>query len=43
MPPAASICIASDVPERGRPETTVITLLNSASYEIATNLGPAQT
>ena len=24
MPPATSICIISDVPERGRPETMVI-------------------
>ena len=24
MPPAASICIMSEVPERGRPETMVI-------------------
>src|SRR5581483_218268 len=26
MPPAASICIIKDVPERGRPETMVITV-----------------
>jgi hypothetical protein len=26
MPPAASICIMSEVPERGNPETIVITI-----------------
>ena len=37
MPPRASICIISDVPDRGKPETTTISELSDMKYSV-TNL-----
>jgi hypothetical protein len=35
IPPATSICIINDVPDRGRPNTTVITERRSSELECA--------
>lgn len=39
MPPAASICIIKEVPERGSPETIVITSLEILSFNLRLGTG----
>jgi len=39
MPPAASICIINEVPERGSPETIVITSPEILSFKLRLGTG----